>query len=522
MVALGVESASKPPPPALLPSASSGLDPTGLVRSETLRQEYLRRRQVSAAGTAEGKGGADAAEGEGERPIRAALWRGLLRALPLALALQFFLVTSTSTRILRTFNCIEFPTEDAVLPGEQEPYRAYLADDLSLDCSTPEYATAQRWAYVLLFVWPIGVPLLYLGLLLASRRSIVTHRPSPLSRATDFLWKEYEERAFYWEPLDLVRKLTLTGFVLINTQGSKQLRVIIALLVSMLFLTLQYVLSPYKRTLDGRLAMFAHIGLVLVYLATLTINSCSLLETDTQTCGDEFGLSQLGLSYMFLSFSTALLGVGLLLVAWLVYTAASRVPTLRLVANAMEPLLTLRPQHEWHVHVSHIWSSGQDQAANIKRNLQLMLPGCLVFLDVDDLRDATRLEDYVDQSAALLLFLSRGFFKSRNCLREVRRAAATSKPLILVHEENLNKGGLPLEASVQECPVELRGYVFGAAAGGAGEDAPATSPPRTPITWHRYTDFQRLSLKLIAEQILLASPEFCELPSVPLYLPGEI
>ena len=102
----------------------------------------------------------------------------------------------------------------------------------------------------------------------------------------------------------------------------------------MLFLTLQYVLSPYKRTLDGRLAMFAHIGLVLVYLATLTINSCSLLETDTQTCGDEFGLSQLGLSYMFLSFSTALLGVGLLLVAWLVYTAPICPPLPRVAVGA--------------------------------------------------------------------------------------------------------------------------------------------------------------------------------------------
>ncbi|EOD18495.1 hypothetical protein EMIHUDRAFT_196804, partial [Emiliania huxleyi CCMP1516] len=105
---------------------------------------------------------------------RAALWRGFLRVLPLILILQFLLVTSTSTHILRTFNCIEFPTRDAVLPGMQEPYRAYLADDLSLDCSTPEYATAQRWAYVLLFVWPIGAPLLYLGLLLASRRDIMT------------------------------------------------------------------------------------------------------------------------------------------------------------------------------------------------------------------------------------------------------------------------------------------------------------------------------------------------------------
>jgi len=39
----------------------------------------------------------------------------------------------------------------------------------------------------------------------------------------------------------------------------------------------------------------------------------------------------------------------------------------------------------YHVFVSHIWSSGQDQAALIKRQLQLLLPGVDVFLDVDDL-----------------------------------------------------------------------------------------------------------------------------------------
>ena len=34
---------------------------------------------------------------------------------------------------------------------------------------------------------------------------------------------------------------------------------------------------------------------------------------------------------------------------------------------------------------SHIWSTGQDQCAIIKRQLQLLLPGVIVFLDVDDL-----------------------------------------------------------------------------------------------------------------------------------------
>ena len=34
---------------------------------------------------------------------------------------------------------------------------------------------------------------------------------------------------------------------------------------------------------------------------------------------------------------------------------------------------------------SHIWSTGQDQCAIIKRQLQLLLPGVIVFLDIDDL-----------------------------------------------------------------------------------------------------------------------------------------
>ena len=32
--------------------------------------------------------------------------------------------------------------------------------------------------------------------------------------------------------------------------------------------------------------------------------------------------------------------------------------------------------------VSHVWSSGQDQAAVIKKLLLLVLPGCNIFLDV--------------------------------------------------------------------------------------------------------------------------------------------
>eukprot|EP00965_Chrysotila_dentata_P120227 3975804-Pleurochrysis_carterae.AAC.8 len=41
---------------------------------------------------------------------------------------------------------------------------------------------------------------------------------------------------------------------------------------------------------------------------------------------------------------------------------------------------------------------------------------------------------YVAKSAVFLIFLSKGYFFSYNCLREARKAVQDRKPLILVHE----------------------------------------------------------------------------------------
>ena len=78
--------------------------------------------------------------------------------------------------------------------------------------------------------------------------------------------------------------------------------------------------------------------------------------------------------------------------------------------------------------MSHVWSTGQDQCAVIKRQLQLLMPGVIIFLDVDDLQDIGNLENYVRQSGVMLFFLSKRYFSSRNCLREVRASVDFAKP----------------------------------------------------------------------------------------------
>ena len=84
--------------------------------------------------------------------------------------------------------------------------------------------------------------------------------------------------------------------------------------------------------------------------------------------------------------------------------------------------------------LSHIWGSGQDQCATIKRQLCLLMPGVSIFLDVDDLESIDKLEEYVDATAVIMIFVSKGYFGSKNCLREAVCTVNKQKRITLVHD----------------------------------------------------------------------------------------
>ena len=93
----------------------------------------------------------------------------------------------------------------------------------------------------------------------------------------------------------------------------------------------------------------------------------------------------------------------------------------------------------------------------------------------------------------MLFFLSKHYFTSRNCLREVKATIDEKLPLVLVHEQQEEKGGGPLEMMRTECRKEMRPYVF---------------DERAPITWHRISHYQNLTLKLIATEMLRHGPKY--------------
>lgn len=66
----------------------------------------------------------------------------------------------------------------------------------------------------------------------------------------------------------------------------------------------------------------------------------------------------------------------------------------------------------------------------LKSKLRQVNRKLMIFLDVDDLEDEGKAAEHIDRSSWMLVLCSEAYFKSSNCMRELRRAVAKGVPLV--------------------------------------------------------------------------------------------
>jgi len=139
----------------------------------------------------------------------------------------------------------------------------------------------------------------------------------------------------------MCRKLTLTGWVLLISEEFEQARVLVALLVSIMFLAFHFAVKPLKRTEDGALMLAIELSLVLVYICILLVKSCQMSRAVCATFG--FGDTAKGLYLFFIFFGLVLLLVQIIIGAVTLYTTGY-VPTIIQMAktHSVAPSLILR------------------------------------------------------------------------------------------------------------------------------------------------------------------------------------
>jgi hypothetical protein len=194
---------------------------------------------------------------------------------------------------------------------------------------------------------------------------------------------------------------------------------------------------------------------------------------------------------------------------------------------------------KFHTFLSHVWSSAQDQMRFLKTRLLTMVPDARIFLDVDDLVEGFGAEAVLD-CASVLIFVSEGYFESKNCVRELLVAAQARKEMITVLELDVNRW-----KTVQKAPTRntalldlLKGEIFTKLLQAEErfdewfaleqwyiEGARPTAQGlfddlfrQDPIEWNRLTEFQNETLRLIA--IRLLKPKYDVDRGFLAYVPG--
>ncbi len=421
------------------------------------------------------------ADGDDERqsPLRVC---GLI-ALPNLLRLSFLVFPMVSSAAFQAFACDKFDNG-----------KSFLRADFAVECYTPEHDSVRGLAILGILLYPVGVSLLYGILFHKAKRAILDEKPTALSRALGFLTLDFENAWFAWELVEAWKKLFLVGFCVLIYPGTL-LQLLIAFLFSLLCMLLTAVTSPFVSDVDDTIGKAFGFALSSIFFFAVVIKVHVLTEAVDdylpQQLRKSFDLDSVVIATL-MTITIAIALVVTIFVALQQVVHAAKTPVIKLRSHQRCPALTVASGITWHLFLSHIWSTGQDQCATIKRQLSLLMPGVSIFLDVDDLEAIDALEEYIDGSQVIMIFVSAGYFKSENCLREARAALTTAKPLSLVYDPV--RGGAPLQTiREEECPADMRGGIFDG---------------RSVIEWHRIKDFQLVSLKLLAAEILFACPGY--------------
>ena len=196
-------------------------------------------------------------------------------------------ITPTVAKMLfQVFDCEGF-TEDS--EGGRDNFFMYGA--LRIRCSangysSPEYDGLVALSGVFLAIRPIGMPLLLAFLLVRAQRPATKRVAAKadeinvLARATAPLAREFDPTSYYWEVVEIVRRLIITAVLLAIPSTQGMTRLAIALVTCFLYLILLFTVRPFKRLDDMIIAASSNVLLVFTFLTSIFVKVFDDIEID--------------------------------------------------------------------------------------------------------------------------------------------------------------------------------------------------------------------------------------------------
>jgi len=194
------------------------------------------------------------------------------------LVFTYLILPYTSVQIFQTFSCQDVDPDD-VDSGDDR----YMTVDYSVSCSSSKYEFGFVWAIVSILVYPVGIPAYYFYILYSARHDIRSRGDSMASFAASdeaavrlnpirLLFEYYRPELWYWEVVETLNRLFLTGVLVVIAQGSA-VQIIVGLAASLFFLKLCDVHRPF---VDAKVQTMKEMSLwqiVLIFLLALLLKA---------------------------------------------------------------------------------------------------------------------------------------------------------------------------------------------------------------------------------------------------------
>jgi len=171
-----------------------------------------------------------------------------------------------SRRVFEVFDCHNLDNTES-----------WLKSDMAVDCNSTEHATYMLIGLASVALLPVGIPLAF-WLRLFRNRKAITHPSHPkqeeVTERFAFILEDYKPECWYWEALDMMRKLLLTS-VLVLVQPGTLLQIGAAVLVAVVFNNLQMRKQPYALEANNRLKFATDSQIIITLIVSLILKAAS-------------------------------------------------------------------------------------------------------------------------------------------------------------------------------------------------------------------------------------------------------
>jgi hypothetical protein len=194
------------------------------------------------------------------------------------LVFTYLILPVVTLTIFQIFSCQDVNPDDV----ESGYDRYYMTVDYNMSCSSSKYRFGLGWAIASIFVYPVGIPSYYFYILYSARddiknRDVILSEEAGRSRdahlqSMKLLFEFYKPHLWYWEVVETIYRLLLTGVLVVVAQGTGT-QIIVGTVVVLFYLKVCDIYMPYEDAKVQLLRVICHWQIFFVFFLALILKA---------------------------------------------------------------------------------------------------------------------------------------------------------------------------------------------------------------------------------------------------------